>query len=220
MRRRKTSPSVWHVPANLSTRKPQKFTGIHLQRTSPPARTTPRRGTAMARRLPMIRGARREETAPGRTRFIPTTTSLSTRDITADEVDLPGGQLAAQGEFDLGNGSGGPGAIANDTGIQVVGTVTDADTGRPIANALVVSPSLAPTRTRSWRTLTAAMGFSSGRTDAQGQFTLRPPGPGAIHTTSRRRWMSDRPAVRLHTPFAIDQNTQTPFQVTIQLQAQ
>jgi hypothetical protein len=132
------------------------------------------------------------------------------------EVDLPGGQVGAQGEFDLGSQGAGPTPTATDTGVQAVGTVTDADTGRPIANALVVSLMPGTDPQTFLAKPSQSLVFSTGRTDTQGNFTLSPPWArgGSYYVVAGTAGY--QPAAS-NTPFTIDQDTGTPYEVTIQL---
>ncbi len=132
------------------------------------------------------------------------------------EVDLPGGQVAAQGEFDLGSQSGAPTPATSNTGVQVVGSVTDADTGRPIANVLVVSLVPGTNPQTFLATPSESLVFSTGRTDTQGHFTLTPPWARGSTYYVVAGTNGYQPAVS-NTPFAIDQNTETLYEVTIQL---
>jgi hypothetical protein len=132
------------------------------------------------------------------------------------EVDLPGGQVAGRGEFDLGNGNGGPGTLASNTGVQVVGTVTDADTGQPIADVTVgsLNPGINPSTFIA--SPTDSMLFSTGQTDSQGRFTLTPPwAPGNSYYVVAGK--TGYEPVWSPQPYNVGPNTETPFEVTIQL---
>ncbi len=114
-------------------------------------------------------------------------------DVQVDGTD------ATSGAFDVG-GSGGAPTPAQPTGagVAVMGTISDADTGRPIPAAFVWALRPGTDLDTFLNHPDAGMVYATGTADHEGLYNLSQPlqTRRSVHLDHRRRWLRERPPAR------------------------